>query len=71
MAAGVATIGLFLSKYVVARVWAGFWAMTAPSSGRVERTLKPASVSSEERDWSADDMFRRCSVPKGLSAART
>ena len=44
----------------------GFCAMIVPSSGRVERTLKPAKVSLEGRNWNPDVRFRRWRFPSGV-----
>jgi hypothetical protein len=43
-----------------------FCAMIVPSSGRDERILKPAKVSSEGRDWNPDVRFRRWRFPSGI-----
>ena len=49
----------------------GFCAMIVPFSGKDERILKPAKVSSEGRLWDPDVRFRRCRFPNGVKLEYT
>jgi hypothetical protein len=49
----------------------GFCARIVPFSGRDERILKPANVSSEGRVWNPDVRFRRYRFPNGVKLEYT
>ena len=56
---------LFRGTDVLATCW-GFWAMIVHSSGSAERTLNPASVSSDGKVRTAEVRLIKWRVPKGV-----
>lgn len=63
---GAAVADLCLSENDAPDDKSGFCAIMVPSSGRADRILNPARVSSEGRVKRPEDRLRRCRVPKGV-----